>query len=495
MTCMLVHGLLYMPTIPVANSVAFRHIPDPSQFPRIAVFGTLGWICANLIVEVFLGGAANPNFLILAGGGSVLLALYSLSLPHTPPKGAEAGGDLFGLKALKLLKEFSFLVFIAGVFLCSIPACGYYFATITSMLGQRGYPNTVALSTLGQFSEIAFMFTMPWFVHRFGLKKVLLIGMASWAIRYFCFMPPFFAFAVLGLLLHGACYSFLYVGSYMYVDKRAPAELKASAQSLLTFLLIGVGWFLGAKGAGMTTDHHPAAITTMAHTTTIQITELTDYKQADAQRKDGKNVCTATIEAKLNNDKISPDHIDSAVVTIKKSQKSLPQWNNPAAKKSIFRYLDLAGTLKSLLATKDSKEAEDSKKTNVKHDLSELANSDGKITWTELQQLPEDGVKFGPNEKESKAYTKKELIDIFYRVARLKDTEVKKEDISVDRQAWLKSQSNDWMMIYLYPGIVAAVIAILFGLLFHEKKEEEANEPSETPEEPKSDDDDGAGEE
>lgn len=94
---MLLYGLTFMPTMALVNSVAFRHLPDPDKFPRIAVLGTFGWIAANLVSAVFLGGAATPNFLFLGAGGSLVLGLYAWTLPDTPPKGAGAGADVFGL--------------------------------------------------------------------------------------------------------------------------------------------------------------------------------------------------------------------------------------------------------------------------------------------------------------------------------------------------------------------------------------------------------------
>jgi len=187
MTLMLLNGLFFFPTLALCNAVAFKHIPDASKFPRIAMFGTIGWIIAVLLAEAFLGGMKESLFLYQGGAAGILLGLYCLTLPNTPPKGAEAGADVFGLSALKLLKEPSFLIFIVCVFLVSIPAVGYFFGLVGPMLQQRDYPSPLGLSTLCQFAEVAFMFTMPWFVARIGLKRVLMIGMAAWGIRYVCF--------------------------------------------------------------------------------------------------------------------------------------------------------------------------------------------------------------------------------------------------------------------------------------------------------------------
>ena len=194
----------------------------------------------------------------------MILALYCLTLPHTPPRGVKGEVDAFGLRALSLLKDRSILVFVVGVFLFSIPACSYFFTCCVPMLQQRGYPAPVALTSLNQFSELVFMFSMPWFVTMLGLKRVVMLGMLSWIVRYLLFSVTSFPLVLLGLALHGLGYSFFYVGAYMWVDKRAPAELKASAQSLLAFLLLGVGWFLGAQYAGFMMDRYPPRAASMA---------------------------------------------------------------------------------------------------------------------------------------------------------------------------------------------------------------------------------------
>ena len=227
MALMMLNGLFFMPTIALVNSVGFRHIPNPDMFPRIAVLGTVGWIMAVLLASVFLGGATKPNFLFQSGVAGIVLAFYCLTLPHTPPKGKAAGGDVFGLGALSLLKESSLLIFTVCVFVVSLVACGYFFTLQVPMLQQRGYPSPLALTSLNQFSELIFMFSMPWFVSRLGLKRVVALGMLAWGLRYLCFACPDFSAALIGLVLHGFCYSFFYVGSYMYFDQRAPAELKS----------------------------------------------------------------------------------------------------------------------------------------------------------------------------------------------------------------------------------------------------------------------------
>ena len=414
MTLMMLNGLLFMPTLALANSVAFRHLPDPTKFPRVAVLGTVGWIVALLIASVLLGGEKEPKFLYQSGVAGIVLGLYCLTLPHTPPKGGSSG-DVLGMGALSLLKESTFLIFTLCVFLVSLPACGYFFTLQVPMLQQRGYPSPLALTTLCQISELVFMFSMPWFVATLGLKRVVAIGMTAWAVRYLCFACPDFYVALVGLLLHGFCYSFFYVGSYMFFDQRAPQEYKASAQSLVTFLLVGVGMFVGANGGGMMMQKFPAKVPTMA----------------------------AALGA-------SPD----------KEARPLPAWEDPAAATSAWRYLDLSGTVKGWLSKEPPKPAEPDLAAKLD------ANKDGRITIAELKQaVGDEGVKFG-NSK----YQRDELVTVFKKIAAASQEKTPAEDdIALTRKQWLAAQSCDWAPIWVWPSIAIFILLGIFLVAFRDK--------------------------
>jgi len=263
MFLLVVNALCFMPTLALVNSLSFRNIDDPDRFSRIAVFGTIGWIVASWLVDFALGGPKTGYFFYLAGCGGLAMAAYSLTLPHTPPKGAEAAADVFGLRALKLLKETPFLVFAVCVFLISIPL-SLYFAWGTGFLDEMGRRNPTFLLSFGQFSEIVVMIVMPWFIFRIGLKNVLVVGMAAWAIRYVLFATLSFPLIMLGVLLHGFCYCFVFVASFIYVSKRAPAEMSASAQSLVALLMWGLGMLVGTVGGGFTADKYPPPVTIAA---------------------------------------------------------------------------------------------------------------------------------------------------------------------------------------------------------------------------------------
>ena len=255
-TLMILSGICFMPTIALINSIVFKHLPNASSAPYVFIFGTAGWIIVNLFIDLVCGGAKNPNFFFVGGGLSIFLAIYCTTLPHTPPKGAPAPGeksDALGLGALKLLfQDRNFLIFVVCVFLVGIPACNYYFPAMVPYLTDSGYDNALTLTTINQFSELAFMALLPLCIARFGLKNVLLLGMGAWALRYFLFTVP--ALAIPGLLLHGLAYAFFYVAAYTYADKKAPPELKASVQCFMVFLLLGVGQVLGGQLYGFTSD-------------------------------------------------------------------------------------------------------------------------------------------------------------------------------------------------------------------------------------------------
>ena len=205
-----------------------------------------------------LGGAEQKNFFFLAGGGAIAMALYSLSLPHTPPKGAAAGGDVLGLSALRLLGRPSFLVFALCAFLISIPL-SFYFVWMVPFLRETDRPAPTTLTSISQYSEIVVMFLMPWFIARIGLKKVRVIGMGAWASLSLRVSLSFFPLIILGLLLHGFCYVFVFVAAFIYVNRVAPRELSASAKSFLAVLMWGVGMFVGTKLAGYVGDTYKSA--------------------------------------------------------------------------------------------------------------------------------------------------------------------------------------------------------------------------------------------
>ncbi|HOX59345.1 MAG TPA: MFS transporter [Candidatus Paceibacterota bacterium] len=333
MVLMLISGICFMPSIALINTVVFKHIPDSASAPKVFIFGTAGWILVNLVVEIFGGGAARPNFFFVGGACGIFLGLYSFTLPDTPPKGAPAQGekkDLFGLGALAMFKSPTFTIFVLCAFMASIFGSNYFFPSVVPYLSEFGYPAPVALGTLNQFSELFFMAILPFCVARIGLKWVLVIGMSAWAARYFIFTLTGFQFALIGLLCHGMGYAFLYTAAYMFGDRVAPTHLKASVQSLLAFLLLGIGQVLSGYAFGYQFERNAPAIT------------------------------------------------KTVVIEEGKPAKGLPAWNDPAMETSGWRYLDLAKSVKYLRGDKNV--------FNFGEHLGLYTKEDGSI---DLAKLPE----------------------------------------------------------------------------------------------------------
>jgi nucleoside transporter len=238
---------------------------DPGrEFPRVRVFGTLGWIVAGLVVGT-LGVEATATPVRVAAAGSLLLALFCFSLPHTPPHraGPVRLRDVLGLDALKLLRDRSFAVFVLGSFLVCIPL-QFYYAFANPFLNELGVRNAAGKMTLGQMSELVFMLLMPWFFRRLGVKYMLLVGMAAWVTRYLLFAYGNNAALVWmlygGIVLHGICYDFFFVTGQIYVDQKAPAETRAAAQGFITFVTYGVGMLIGSWLSGKVVDRYASIV-------------------------------------------------------------------------------------------------------------------------------------------------------------------------------------------------------------------------------------------
>jgi nucleoside transporter len=262
---LLAYTLCYMPTLALTNSISFHQMDDAGrEFPAIRVLGTIGWIVAGLLVGTLkIEATAVP--MQLAAAGSIVLGLFCFALPHTPPKKTEARAtlrDVLGVDALKLMRDPSFAVFVLGSFLICIPLQFYYTFT-NPFLNELNVSNAAGKMTMGQMSELFFMLVMPWFFRRLGIKVMMLVGMAAWAARYALFAMGNNGSLVwmlyAGIIVHGVCYDFFFVTGQIYVDQKAPIELRAAAQGFIAFVTLGVGMFIGSWLSGAVVDafqHH-----------------------------------------------------------------------------------------------------------------------------------------------------------------------------------------------------------------------------------------------
>jgi nucleoside transporter len=253
---LLAYMICYMPTIALANTIALHHTPNAGkQFPRIRVLGTIGWVFGGILIS-WLDIEVGPVPMLMAAGTSILLGLFSFTLPDTPPQRRDAKitfKDIIGWDALKLMKDRSFAILIIATLLISIPFA-MYFQYINMSMNEVGIENVTGIMSMGQMSEVIFMLLMPLFFIRLGIKRMLLMGMFAWVVRYVLFAfgndAELISFFYVGIILHGVCYDFFYVTAQIYVDKKAPSNLRASLQGLLTFITYGVGWLIGTNFSG-----------------------------------------------------------------------------------------------------------------------------------------------------------------------------------------------------------------------------------------------------
>jgi len=437
---MVLNGTFYMPTLALTNSLAFRNIPDSEKdFPIIRVWGTIGWVVAGLIVGVLLG-QKDPNFVRMAAVASVLMGIYCLTLPHTPPKrDPEAMRDPLGLRALKMLREPSFAIFCFCGFLVCVVLSVYWVGT-NLFLVETDRPAPAALMTLGQISEIFFMASMPWFLAVLGLKRTLLVGILAWVVRYACFASLSLPLVIVGLLLHGICYDFFFVAAFIYVDTKAPADLRASAQSLITWVLLGAGMFVGMLAAGPLVDGYQSPYG-------LPIVETAQGEIAAPATAPGVSQPDASnVKGKKEGEAAPPS-------------EPLPDWPTDQPYTGWLRYLDLSTTIRAALFGEEAAEPLPSLPEQLG-----LETKDA-IKIAEVEALGKEHLEIGTNR-----FARSDF------VALLKQVDADR-DGRVTRPEWRAAQAHRWPVIWLWPLVLALVTGVLFFIGFHDNRQTTAESP------------------
>lgn len=263
---LLIYMIIYMPTLALVNAITLKQVTNAEkEFAGIRMWGTIGWIAAGLIIG-WMAWENNPAALAVtfkvAAAVSVLLGIGSFFLPNTPPPKAGQKvtvSEVLGLDAIKILKDKNYLIFFIASILICIPLA-FYYGQANLFLNEAGMEGAAGKMTLGQVAETVFLFLMPFFFVRFGVKKMLLIGMLAWVIRYLLFAygntGDNLWMLYTGIIFHGICYDFFFVTGQIYTDQKAGPHIRSSAQGLITLATYGIGMYIGFYLAGIIVDKY-----------------------------------------------------------------------------------------------------------------------------------------------------------------------------------------------------------------------------------------------
>ena len=252
---MAVHQLVYVPTLSVTNSICFHHIKDSKQFGRVRLWGTIGWIAASWPFVFLLKDVSGPALesaltwiFWVAGAASLLLAAYSLTLPHTPPSGG-TGEKNAPFEAMKLLAVPAIGVLFVATFLDAlVHQC--YFQWTSPFLSHIGVKENwiMPAMSIGQIAEIGTMAVLGTMIARLGWRRIMILGILAHAFRFFVYSigEPVWL-VILSNVVHGVCYAFFFGTVYIFVDEYFPKDTRASAQGLFNLLILGIGPFVGSQ--------------------------------------------------------------------------------------------------------------------------------------------------------------------------------------------------------------------------------------------------------
>lgn len=265
----------FMPTIALTNSVAYNALEKEGldtvkAFPPIRVWGTVGFICSMWAVNL-LGFKSTPYQFALSGGLSLLMALYSLSMPACPTNQSgekKSLVDALGLRAFALFKDYRMALFF--IFSMLLGSClqitnGYATSYLEAWGALPQYADSlmvkysVIVTSISQMSETLCILLIPFCLSRFGIKKVMLMAMLAWTLRFGFFAignpGPGFAFIILSMIVYGVAFDFFNISGSLFVDKETDLSVRNSAQGLFMMMTNGFGATIGMLCAQEVVNH------------------------------------------------------------------------------------------------------------------------------------------------------------------------------------------------------------------------------------------------
>jgi MFS transporter, NHS family, xanthosine permease len=270
---MLLNSMFYMPTIALNNTVSYIILENKGfnivkDFPPIRVWGTIGFIAAMWIVDMFGWKSSNLQ-LIFSAVSAMVLGIYAFTMPACPPvksKKSKSFLNTLGLDAFVLFKQRKMLIFFVfamflGAALQITNAFGGSFleSFATTHPDTFGVKHPILLLSISQISETLFILSIPFFLQRFGIKKVMMISIFAWVLRFGLFAignPGDGLFLlILSMIIYGMAFDFFNISGSLFVENEAPSNMRASAQGLFMFMTNGLGAMFGGYGAGLVVDY------------------------------------------------------------------------------------------------------------------------------------------------------------------------------------------------------------------------------------------------
>ena len=270
---MLLNSMFYMPTIALNNTVSYIILEQKGfdivkDFPPIRVWGTIGFIAAMWTVDLF-GWKSNNMQLIFSSVSALVLGLYAFTMPKCPPVKlnktksflATIGLDAFVLfKQRKMFIFFLFAMFLGGALQITNAFGGSFLDSFSVTYPDSfGVKHPILLLSISQISETLFILTIPFFLHKFGIKKVMMISIVAWVLRFGLFgigdPGSGLYLLVLSMIIYGMAFDFFNISGSLFVERESPANIRASAQGLFMFMTNGIGAMCGGYGAGLVVDH------------------------------------------------------------------------------------------------------------------------------------------------------------------------------------------------------------------------------------------------